>query len=98
MPGGATSDSGFANITAFREQHFPMERLLKALTVQIENATSFIDVDKTRILNAVAENIENVDGTPSIEHPHYVALNNAVRDEFVCFTSNLQNAVSVDAI
>jgi hypothetical protein len=30
VPGGATSDSGFANVTAFREQHFPMERLLKS--------------------------------------------------------------------
>lgn len=96
VPGGATSDNGYANITAFREQHFPMERLLKALDVQIEDTTASNDVDKNRILNVIADNIGDLDTEPPKQHPNYGTLNNAIQDEFGCFISELR-AIQVDA-
>ena len=82
IQGGATSDSSFANITAFREQHFPIDRILNAVTIMVETAVASIGADKKHILNVLAGNIDNLDAEPPKEHTNYAALNEAVQDAF----------------
>jgi len=96
VQGGATSDSSFANITAFREQHFPMDRIFKAVTVMVETAAASNGADKKHILNVLAGNIDNLDAEPPKEHPNYAAMNEAVRDAFAS-SIRVQHAASTDA-
>jgi len=93
IQGGAPSDNCDAKNTVLREKHFPIDRIVKGVTVMIQNAKASRMDDRTHILNAIIGRSGNmVNEEPLQKHNNYNKLNNAVRGAFASTTAAIVGA------
>merc|ERR1740129_19693 len=72
------------NVKSEREQSFPFEDILaEALVIDVEKATSSMDVDRNRILNSIAgRDLSQLDDEPLVGHPAYSRVNARLHSMF----------------
>lgn len=76
---GCTKDS-ISLETAVRQSNFPIDRLLNALHVSIQNAEASRNEDRKHILNTLVDRkMADLELEPFDEHENYEKLNNVIR-------------------
>jgi len=80
--GLCAADGGRANGKSLREAAFPLRVAQAVLDIDLAKANASQEIDKTRILNAIAAS-DDLDAPPPEEHPEYDELNQRLRGRFV---------------
>jgi len=93
--GMTTSDNGSASLSSAREEHFPLDRIISALTIDVENADASVANDKIHILNYIQDPYaSDFNKAPTVNHPNYDKLNRVVRGAFLSSIPALQYALN----
>ena len=92
-------DGGVSNDAPGREDHFPMERILKSVQVQIEKANASMKEDERNIKNAIVGIHSNENTEPPETHENFDKLNRAVRGAFAssnpCIVGAYKNGAEI---
>jgi len=93
--GMATCDLGTTSLSSSREEHFPQDRILAAIKIDVESADASVVSDKIHILNYIQDpNASDFDKAPTVNHPNYDKLNRMVRGAFLSSNPVLQYALN----
>jgi len=79
-----------------REIGFPTELVAKGLSVDIEQANASQQMDKHRILNAIAERFDQLDEIPVVSHAKYSEVNRRLAGIFAAASYRAAVAVGKD--
>ena len=75
------------------ERQFPYELILKALTIQIEDAEASVEADRVHILNTIiGKSTADLNDNPPTSHDKYTELNDSLKSIFAASQPAIQGA------